>query len=158
MRNRVRYDSNNYTRMDSRRSPKVGNELDDARLVTANQPLKKKIKSPGRFSKLKGRAHSDAKRYRLPEEAVRLIRESSKLYGSQGRAIQVAVEMLFRYPSPIPLPGPLDDPPTSAMTYKLTPRTIAIVDYLAKKQYRTRGRVLAACAVVLEKTPETPRA
>lgn len=120
--------------------------------------MKRKVKDTDRFSHIEGKAHGKGQRYRLSTEAVRLIRDASKWYGTQGRAIQVAAEILFRFPDThLRYPGALDRPADSAMTYRLDPRTISIVEHLAHTRYKTRGRVLAACSVLLAQTPETPR-
>jgi hypothetical protein len=121
--------------------------------------MKRKTNGRSHFSALKGAARNEAKRYRLPAGAVDRIRDAaSKWYGTQSRAIQVAAELLFRHPGDFRYPGELRKPATAAMTYKLDPRTIAILHHLAKTpEYGTHGRVLNACSCVLGDTPETPR-
>jgi hypothetical protein len=44
-------------------------------------------------------------KYTIPAETVREIRKAAPIYGSQGRALQVATEMLIRM-EPTPLPEP----------------------------------------------------
>lgn len=91
-----------------------------------------------------------AKRYKLPAAIVESIKEQAPHYGSQGRALQVATELLVRLARPI---KSLPDVPRSkseviGMTYKLTPRTIELIEQLVEG-YGTRGKVLQACAYIL---------
>ena len=48
-----------------------------------------------RLSKLKDTSRNLAKRYKLPEAALRIIEKAGKIHGQQSRAIQVAVELLW---------------------------------------------------------------
>ncbi len=118
--------------------------------VMWNQDRIKKLK-PGRS------ARGKAKRYKLPSEAVRAIRMASKLYGTQGRAIQVAVEILWRTPGceALSIPKSVLESPIVGMTYKLPPRTVDLVEALAREYGETRGHVLAACIPILQETRST---
>lgn len=115
-----------------------------------NQDRIRKLK-PGSF------ARGEAKRYKLPSEAVRAIRKASKLYGTQGRAIQVAVEILWRTPGreALLIPRSVLESPIVGMTYKLPPRTVDLVESLAREYGETRGHVLAACVPILQDTRST---
>ena len=91
--------------------------------------------------------HCVAKRYKLPRWVVKVIREVAPAYGSQGRALQVATELLIRMKKAVRVTHK-GDKTLIGMTYKLTPRTVQLIEDLCE-QYRTRGIVLAACAKVL---------
>jgi hypothetical protein len=91
--------------------------------------------------------HCVAKRYKVPRWVVREIRRAAPAYGSQGRALQVATELLVRMKRPVRVTHK-GDKTIVGMTYKLTPRTVQLIEDLCE-QYRTRGIVLAACAKVL---------
>ena len=111
-----------------------------------------------RLNKLKDTSHNLAKRYKLPEAALKIIERAGKIHGQQSRAIQVAVEILWRFYSPsvpVRIPESIFNSPLVGRTYKLPPRTVELIDALAG-EYETRGKVLAACAAVLS-APE-PRA
>jgi hypothetical protein len=93
-----------------------------------------------------------AKRYTsIPTFVVKEIRKVSKIYGSQGRALQVATEILIRMRKR-PLPAPESNSPLTAMTYKLAPRTVELIDELADSVYRNRQEVFVACIEALKTT------
>jgi hypothetical protein len=84
------------------------------------------------------------KSYTLPFSVLLEIRQMAAEYGSQGRALQVASEILLRMKKP-PRPGPPVDPNLMVrMTYKLPPRTIQVIDELARTQYGSPGEVITA--------------
>jgi hypothetical protein len=83
------------------------------------------------------------KSYTLPLPVFVQIREAASIYGSQGRAIQVGSEILARLKTPLPVERP-DDQSLTRMTYKLSPRTIELIDELAHTSYHDPGEVLAA--------------
>ena len=93
--------------------------------------------------------HCVAKRYKLPRWVVKAIRQAAHAYGSQGRAFQVATELLIRQKRPIRVNRQRDGA-VIGMTYKLTPRTVELIEELCAK-YGKRGNVLAACAAILSK-------
>ena len=101
-------------------------------------------------------ADTVAKRYILPRYVVNAIKEMSPPYGSQGRTIQVGVELLSRIQfHPIPLNASLkrgipgaDD--RIGMTYKLLPRTIEIIEQFVEK-YDTRAGVFEAILTILSR-------
>jgi hypothetical protein len=88
------------------------------------------------------------KSYTLPFKAILEIRRVAREYGSQGRALQVATELLVRMRKP-PSVGPADPDTLMRMTYKLTPRTIRVIDELARTQYEDEGQVISACLKTL---------
>ncbi len=111
-----------------------------------------------RLNKLKDASKNEAKRYKLPAEAVKPIEKYGKVHGQQSRAIQIAVEILWRVYSPsVPLrtPDSILNSPIVGKTYKLPPRTVHLIEALAG-EYETRGKVLAACAALLD-APEPRR-
>lgn len=93
-----------------------------------------------------------AKRYTsIPASAVKEFRKFSKIYGSQGRALQVATELLIRMRKR-PLLLPESNSVVTQMTYKLVPRTVELIDELADSVYENRQQVFAACVEALKMT------
>ena len=93
-----------------------------------------------------------AKRYTsIPASAVAEIRKASRLYGSQGRALQVATEILIRMRKR-PLLPPESNSVVTKMTYKLVPRTVELIDELAESVYGSRQQVFDACVAALKTT------
>jgi hypothetical protein len=93
-----------------------------------------------------------AKRYTtIPVSAVKEFRKASKIYGSQGRALQVATELLIRMRKR-PLLLPESNSVVTQMTYKLVPRTVELIDELADSVYENREQVFAACVEALKMT------
>jgi len=91
-----------------------------------------------------------AKRYTsIPAAAVKEIRKASRIYGSQGRALQVATEILIRMRRR-PLFSPESNSVVTNMTYKLVPRTVELIDELAESVYENRKQVFAACVEALK--------
>lgn len=88
------------------------------------------------------------KSYTLPFAALLEIRRVAREYGSQGRALQVAAELLVRMKKP-PTVAPADPDTLVRMTYKLTPRTIRLIDELARTHYDNAGQAIAACLKTL---------
>jgi hypothetical protein len=89
-----------------------------------------------------------AKRYKLPLWVVKAIRKQAPVYGSQGRAVQVGTELLVRQKNRVKVDH-RGDSAMVGMTYKLTPRTVELIEQLCAK-YGKRGNVFAACAKILE--------
>jgi hypothetical protein len=104
-----------------------------------------------RLNKLKDTPKNEAKRYKLPTEAVKIIERAGKRYGQQSRAIQVAVELLWHKEghgvSDSAMSGILSSP-SAGKTYKLTPMTVSHIKALSH-EYGTLGSVLAAVAYML---------
>lgn len=94
-------------------------------------------------------APTTPKSYTVPFSAIVDLRKAVTEYGSQGRALQVATEIAIRMRKP-----PAVDEPSPEemirMTYKLLPRTIQLIDELAKTEYGTPGRAIAGCVKALK--------
>jgi hypothetical protein len=119
---------------------------------------KKKSRRTGRAAHLRGPTPKPAdeltvaKRYTsIPEFAVQEIRKAAKVYGSQGRALQVATEILIRMRKRPLVPREANSVVTK-MTYKLVPRTVELIDELAGSVYKDRCEVFAACIEALKIT------
>lgn len=89
------------------------------------------------------------KTYELSLDVILEIRKAASIYGSQGRAVQVGSEILARLPSPISVPEP-DPASIKRRTYKLSPRTIELIQQLAETDYENPGQVLAASMLILK--------
>jgi len=104
-----------------------------------------------RLNKLRAASRNLAKRYKLPEAAVKIIAKYAKVHGQQSRAIQVAIELIWNAPTyMVEIPESIFKSPRVGKTYKLTPRTVDLIEKLAN-EYGTKGNVLAACAVMLSR-------
>jgi hypothetical protein len=106
-----------------------------------------------RLNKLKDTSHNLAKRYKLPEAALKIIERAGKIHGQQSRAIQVAVELLWHNVAILVSDATMQsilDSPVIGKTYKLTPRTVTLIEALSK-DYGTQGNVLAAVAYTLSR-------
>lgn len=104
-----------------------------------------------RLNQLKESSHNLAKRYKLPERALKIIEKAGKIHGQQSRAIQVAVELLWDragFMVPDSALSVILDSPVTGKTYKLPPRTVSLIESLAH-EYGTKGKVLAAIAYML---------
>jgi hypothetical protein len=91
------------------------------------------------------------RRYYHSKSAMRALTKLGPIYGSKGRAVQVATELLIRMKKPIAVNTfeTSEKNPMVAHSYKLTPRTVDLIERLAEK-YGTRANVFAACAQVLK--------
>jgi hypothetical protein len=82
------------------------------------------------------------------------MRPHAAYYSEASRAIQVGVELLWFHGVGIVVKSPaineMLETPQVAKTYKLTPRTVKLIEALAK-DYGTQGNVLAAVAFMLSK-------
>jgi hypothetical protein len=107
-----------------------------------------------RLNKLKDESRNVAKTYKLPLAALKIIEKAGKVHGQQSRAIQVGVELLWWQGEGVKITGSVIDsilkPPIVGKTYKLTPRTVALIEALAK-DFGTQGNVLAAVAFMLSR-------
>ena len=106
-----------------------------------------------RLNKLKDESRNIAKTYKLPVGALKIIEKAGKIHGQQSRAIQVAVELLWDkvgYCVPDSAMQHILDSPVTGKTYKLTPRTVSLIEALSH-EYETQGNVLAAVAYMLSK-------
>jgi hypothetical protein len=98
-----------------------------------------------------------AKRYKLPERAADIIDRAAKIHGQKSRAIQIGVEILWRFGKfPLAVPPGAMETPLVARSYKLPPRTVPQIEALSKISGMTQGGVLAAVAKVLAE-PEPKR-
>ena len=88
------------------------------------------------------------KSYTLPFATILEIRKVAPEYGSQGRALQVGTELLVRMRK-LPSVERADPDTLMRMTYKLTPRTIRLIDELARTEYDDAGQVISACLKTL---------
>jgi hypothetical protein len=102
------------------------------------------------FDRYAGEPVTKTGSYRVPVKVIAGIRKLTPVYGSQGRAIQVATEILVRLPRPVKLVTKKDDEQTR-ISYKLLPRTIELLDLL-KAQYEDEALVFSACLTVLQQT------
>jgi len=109
-----------------------------------------------RLRKLKGGHTSTlAKRYKLPERAMEIIKQAGKIHGQQSRAIQIAVEIIYRTPEKdYTAPATITGTPLTGKTYGLPARTIKLIAVLALR-FGTRGNVLAACKYLLAEDLKT---
>ena len=112
--------------------------------------MPRKAKKKKNLPKLKPRRRGQGdiepttpKSYTLPFEVILEIRQAAREYGSQGRALQVGTELLIRMRK-LPAVAPADPDTLMRMTYKLTPRTIRLIDELAHSQYADAGQAIAA--------------
>ena len=101
------------------------------------------------IGKTRSSADMVAKRYTLPASAVRELKKAGLDYGSQGKALLAATEILIRMEDPPP-PDPQPSESTQA-TFRLHVRTVDIIQTLARTRYNNdRGQVFAACVKVLK--------
>jgi hypothetical protein len=90
-------------------------------------------------------------KYTLTPQTARAIKKAAPTYGSQGRAVQVATEMLIRMENP-PRPDPEPERPTPVVrvSMRVRRRTYELVRKLSEMLYdRDTGKVIAACVKVL---------
>jgi hypothetical protein len=102
-----------------------------------------------RLNKLTGASRSVAKRYKLTTAAAEIIDQAGQIHGQKSRAVQIAVEILWRTTRLGKIPSSILESPITARTYKLPYRTVSLIEKLAHEGSRTRGEVLAACAGLL---------
>ena len=90
------------------------------------------------------------KRYTsIPVAAVEEIERAAKIYGSQGRVLQVATEILIRMKKR-PLAVRDTSSGMTSHTYKLVPRTVELIEELATSVYKGRYQVFVACIEALK--------
>lgn len=92
---------------------------------------------------------TEPKTYELPFDVILEIRKMASIYGSQGRAVQVGSELLVRLPKPISVPQ-RDPASFKRRSYKLSPRTIEVIQQLSETEYENPGQVLAASMKILK--------
>jgi len=91
---------------------------------------------------------TQSRKYVIPLPVVVQIRKAAPLYGSQGRALQVATELMIRMKKPLRLQP--EKSKMIRMTYKLLPRTIELIAKMAGTMYEDETHVIAACAEALK--------
>jgi hypothetical protein len=90
------------------------------------------------------------KSYTLPFPVILELRRAAKEYGSQGRALQVGSELAIRLRK-LPSVGKPDREMLMRMTYKLPPRTVQLIEEIARTQYDgDAGQAIAACVKLLK--------
>src|ERR1022692_1419827 len=103
-----------------------------------------------RLNKLTGASKNIAKRYKLTTAAAEIIDRAGQIHGQKSRAVQIAVEILWRTQRQLAkISTDILQSPLTARTYKLPQRTVALIEALGREGSRTRGEVLAACAGLL---------
>jgi hypothetical protein len=102
-----------------------------------------------RIAKSGDAPHILARRYAMPASAADAIKKAGPVFGSQGRALLVATEILIRMEKmPVPEPGPVV---STYATFRMHTRTAQIIETLSREKYgNDRGQVFAACAKVLK--------
>ena len=91
---------------------------------------------------------TQAKAFTLQKPVLEKIRKAAAIYGSQGRALQVGSEILYRMKRPLrlaALKGPM-----VRMTFRLVPRTIEVIGKLSGTMYDNEAHVLSACVEALK--------
>src|SRR5438067_625454 len=82
------------------------------------------------------------------EAAAAEIKKVASVYGSQGRALLAATEILIRLEKP-PEPGPVQ--PKKRVTFRLHTRTVQLIQTLSENNYDDDpGQVFSACVKVLK--------
>lgn len=99
------------------------------------------------FDRYAGEPVTVTGRYDVPIKVIEVIRKLTPAYGSQGRALQVATEILIRQPRPIKCEIVTGD--STRLTYKLLPRTIELLTALLE-QYEDAPRLFSAVSHVLK--------
>ena|SRR5579859_3010479 len=113
--------------------------------------MKQKRGKAGESARLKARRlgeKTQAKAFTLQKPVLKEIRKAAGIYGSQGRALQVGSELLFRMKKPLRLAAL--KAPMVRMTYRLAPRTIEVIGKLSGTMYEDDPHVLAACVEALK--------
>ena len=89
-------------------------------------------------------------KYTVPAQTAEAIRKAIPTYGSQGRALQVATEMLIRMENP-PEPEPnFKDSRFVRVSMRVRRRTYELIRELADLKYGyDTGQVITACFKVL---------
>ena len=128
--------------------------LESPHLAASMKERKEKKKTRPMSLPPRRRGQGDAapttpKSYTVPFSAIVELRQAVREYGSQGRALQVATELAIRMRKPPAIDEPRPEE-LIRMTYKLLPRTIQLIDELAKTEYGTTGRAIAGCVKALK--------
>jgi hypothetical protein len=90
-------------------------------------------------------------KYTVSADTAKAIKKAAPTYGSQGRALQVATEMLIRMEN---LPAPDSEAETKSdgvrVSVRLRKRTYRLIRQLSMKYGHDTGQVIAACVKVLK--------
>jgi hypothetical protein len=90
-------------------------------------------------------------KYTVTVGTAKAIKKAGPTYGSQGRALQVATEMLIRMENP-PEPDPASEAPRDVVrvSMRVHKRTYTLVRELSEMKYgHDTGQVIEACVKVL---------
>jgi hypothetical protein len=92
-------------------------------------------------------------KYTITASTAKEIKKVAPVYGSQGRALQVATEMLIRMENPPP-PDRRDEdvsPPMIRVSMRVRKRTYELIRDLSQLKYnQDPGQVITACIKVLK--------
>lgn len=90
-------------------------------------------------------------KYTISVDTAKAIRKAVSTYGSQGRALQVATEMLIRMED-LPAPEPrAEDEEVERVSMRLRKRTYELIRELSELKYgHDTGQVITACMKVLK--------
>ncbi|HEY6349534.1 MAG TPA: hypothetical protein VI636_09010 [Candidatus Angelobacter sp.] len=90
-------------------------------------------------------------KYTISVGTAKAIKKAVPTYGSQGRALQVATEMLIRMEEPPGLQPQSEDEPVVRVSMRLRKRTYELIRELSELKYgHDTGQVIAACVKVLK--------
>jgi hypothetical protein len=91
-------------------------------------------------------------KYTITTTTARDIKKVAPLYGSQGRALQIATEMLIRMENPPPPePEAQKPPPMIRVSMRVRKRTYELIRRLSQLKYNEDpGQVITACVKVLK--------
>jgi hypothetical protein len=106
-----------------------------------------------RIGKIRDSASVVVTKYTIPAETAREIRKAGPIYGSQGRALQVATEVLIRMNRPPEVEpfGHVTAPGFVRVSMRLHQRTFDLIRKLAELEYNDDpGQVICACVKVLK--------
>jgi len=99
-----------------------------------------KVKKPGLIDKS----------FKVPVDVIRALEALAPIYHSNGRAIQVGVELLIRMTRKPKVQA--NHEPVASKTYSITPRTLDLIERLLPS-YEKRGTVLRAVVQILQECP-----
>ncbi|HEU5414056.1 MAG TPA: hypothetical protein VFW31_09880 [Candidatus Angelobacter sp.] len=96
-------------------------------------------------------SHVVVTKYTIPVETAKEIKKAGPIYGSQGRALQVATEMLIRMEeTPAPDLPKRTSPTLVRISMRLHRRTYELIQKLARSKYDDDpAQVIDACMKVL---------
>ena len=92
-------------------------------------------------------------KYTVPVETAKEVKKAGSVYGSQGRALQVATEMLIRMENPPPpkTESGREPPALVRISLRLHKRTFELIRSLSRVKYNDDpGQVVSACVKVLK--------